>query len=82
MEKARLNEGSMTQEDLVLNYLKKHKEGMTSLQALERFGILQMPKRIFTLRKRGYNVKSTPKTVKNRYGKDVKIVVYTLEGAA
>lgn len=82
MEKARLNEKSMSQEDLVLRYLKTHKEGITSLQALERFGIMQMPKRAFTLRKRGYNIKSTPKVVKNRYGKKVNIVVYTLEGAA
>ena len=82
MEKTLLNEKSMSQEEMVLRYLRTHKEGITSLQALNKFGILQMPKRVFTLRKRGYNVKSTPKVVKNRYGKKVNIVVYTLEGAA
>ena len=70
-----------TQEQMVLDWLKKHKT-ITSKTAFIQLAILQLPKRIFTLRKRGYNIKSTPKVVKNRYGKKVNIVVYTLEGAA
>lgn len=72
--------GDLTQEDMVLGYLMKHKEGMTSKMAYDKFGIMQMPKRILTLRRKGYAIKSTPKTVKNRWGKNCHIVVYTLEG--
>lgn len=72
----------MNQEDMVLNYLRKHKEGITSLQAMNLFGIIQTPKRIFNLKKRGYKIKTTPKTGINRFGKKVSFVVYTLEGVA
>lgn len=70
----------MSQEEMVLDYLKKHKEGMTSKMAYDHFGIMQMPKRILNLRRKGYAIKSTPKVVKNRYGKNCRIVVYTLQG--
>lgn len=70
----------MNQETLVLEYLKKHKEGITSRTAFIQLGIIQMPKRILNLRRKGYAIKSTPKVVKNRYGKDCRIVVYTLQG--
>lgn len=69
-----------TQEKMVLDYLKSHKNGMTSKDAYELFGIMQMPKRILTLRRAGYVIKSTPKTGKNRFGKKVCYVQYTLEG--
>lgn len=69
----------MAQHEMVLDYLKKHKEGITSLQAYKMFGIMQMPKRIFNLRKMGYDIKSTPKTGRNRFGAKVSYVVYTLE---
>ena len=72
--------GDMSQEDMVLSYLKEHKEGMTSKMAYDQFGIMQMPKRILTLRRKGYVIKSTPKIVKNRFGKNCHIVVYTLQG--
>lgn len=71
-----------SQEDMVLDYLKAHKGGMTSLIAFERYGIIQMPKRIFNLRKRGYAISATPKAGKNRFGKTVHYVVYKLEAAA
>ena len=70
-----------SQEDLVLCYLKSHKGGMTSLVAFERYGIIQMPRRVFNLRKRGWKISSTPKTGKNRWGKSVRYVVYRLEAA-
>lgn len=71
---------ALSQEDMVLSYLKKHKEGMTSKMAYDLFGIMQMPKRILTLRRNGFAIKSTPKVVKNRFGKKCNIVVYTLQG--
>lgn len=70
----------LTQEEMVLGYLKKHKNGMTSKDAYELFGIMQMPKRILTLRRMGYEIESTPKQGLNRFGKKVNFVVYTLEG--
>lgn len=68
------------QHEMVLDYLKRHKEGMTSLQAYEMFGIMQMPKRIFNLKKMGWKIKSVPKTGTNRFGRPVKYVQYVLEG--
>lgn len=70
-----------TQEEMVLGYLMEHKAGMTSLIAFERYGIMQMPKRIFNLRKRGYKISATPKAGNNRFGKTVHYVVYKLEAA-
>lgn len=69
-----------TQKEKVLSYLLEHKEGITSLEAHNLFGIMQMPKRIFDLRADGWNISSTPKEGLNRFGQPVKYVQYVLEG--
>ena len=69
----------VTQKEKVLTYLLEHKEGITSLEAFNRFGIMQMPKRIFDLRSDGWNISATPKEGTNRFGQTVKFVVYKLE---
>lgn len=69
----------VTQKEKVLAYLLEHKEGITSLEAYELFGIMQMPKRIFDLRADGWNISSIPEEGLNRFGQPVSYVVYKLE---
>ena len=66
------------QHEMVLEYLRKHKNGMTSKDAFEYLGIIQMPKRIWILKKLGYKIETKTETGVNRYGKPVHYTRYTL----
>lgn len=68
----------MTQEELVLDYLGRHKKGITSRIAIDELGIMQLPRRIFELKRRGVNVKDEVRHGVNRFGKKVYYKVYTL----
>ena len=63
----------------ILKYLETHKKGITSLEAIEKFGATRLSGIIFALRKRGYNIISDNKLVKNRYGRQVLVSTYKLE---
>lgn len=68
---------SQTQD--ILNYLKKHKKGITSLQAFELFGATRLSSIIYQLRhRRGLNIVSEDKVVKTRYGNSVGVSCYKL----
>jgi hypothetical protein len=66
------------QHELVLEYLQKHKEGMTSLDAMNKFGIIQMPKRIWILKRLGYKINTKTEKGVNRFGTPVHYTRYTL----
>ena len=66
------------QHEMVLEYLRKHKNGMTSKDAFEYLGIIQMPKRIWILKKLGYKIETKTETGVNRFGKPVHYTRYTL----
>jgi hypothetical protein len=68
----------MKQHEMVLEYLKKHKNGMTSKDAFEYLGIIQMPKRIWILKKLGYKIGTKTEAGINRYGNPVHYTRYTL----
>lgn len=68
------------QKEMVLDYLLKNKDGMTSLDAQALFGIMQMPRRIYDLRQDGWKIKSQPETGRNRFGQPVSYVRYICEG--
>lgn len=68
----------MKQHEMVLEYLRKHKKGMTSKDAFEYLGIIQMPKRIWILKKLGYKIGTKTETSVNRFGKPVHYTRYTL----
>lgn len=70
------------QHELVLESLLNHEGGMTSKDGQRLFGIMQMPKRIFILRKDGWNIVSVPCEGKNRFGDKVNFVRYVLRGRA
>ena len=68
------------QHELVLEYLLNHDGGMTAKDGQRLFGIMQMPKRIFILRKDGWNIVSVPCEGKNRFGDKVNFVRYAWRG--
>lgn len=70
----------MTQEQMVLEWLRSHKDcGITSHIALEELGIIQLPARIYRLRRRGHIIRTVPFTGRNKFGKEVKFLRYFLE---
>ena len=66
------------QHEMVLEYLQNHKEGMTSLDAFNKFSIMQMPKRIWILKRLGYKINTKTESGINRFGKTVHYTRYTL----
>lgn len=71
-------QGKKTQTSEILNYLRKHKRGITSWEAFERFGATRLSAIIFALRKRGYRIASEDKVVRTRYGRNVTVSRYYL----
>ena len=57
-----------SQKSEVLHYLKTHKRGITSMQAITLFGATRLSDIIFRLRKEGYEIETEQITTKNRYG--------------
>ena len=70
----------MTQRDMVLSHLQEHGT-ITSIDAMRMYGIIQLPRRIFDLRKEGYPIESRFLSVKNRYEQPVTIAQYKLRGS-
>ena len=63
----------------ILEYLKTHKKGISSMQAFEMFGVTRISSIIFNLREYGYNIESIWKEGKNRYKEKVRYVQYVLK---
>lgn len=68
----------MSQEMMVLNHLKSYKT-ITSLEAIQEYGITRLSDRIYTLRNKGYTITNDWTSGKNRFGKKVRWVKYTLK---
>ena len=67
----------LTQCDMILRHLQDF-GSISSLEAIGEYGILRLASRINDLRKRGYAITSTTKTVKNRYNETTHYSVYKL----
>lgn len=67
-----------TQTNDILNFMKTHKRGITSMDAFERFGATRLSGLIFQLRKQGHAIETKYEIVKTRYGKKVEIARYIL----
>jgi hypothetical protein len=67
----------MTQKEKVLKYLQTGK-GLTTMQAINWWGITRLSGRIFEIRADGYNVVSEMKQVKTRDGKKTSVAVYKM----
>jgi len=66
-----------TQEDRVLNHLKES-GSITSITAIELYGVTRLSAVIYNLRRMGYPIGLKFETGKNRFGDAVKWGVYTL----
>lgn len=66
-----------TQRGEVLKYLQTHK-GITSMQAIEKFGATRLSAIIFDLKRKGYSIVTVMKDGENRYGESVRFAEYRL----
>lgn len=70
---------SMSQCDRILRHLKDY-GAITSLEAMQEYGILRLSGRIYDLRAKGYPITSAATEGRNRYGEKTYYVTYRLEG--
>lgn len=68
-----------TQYDRVLQHLQTHPKGLSKMQAVKLYGLYRLLAVIYNLRNDGYNISTTYKTSKNRYGDPVTYAIYKLE---
>lgn len=68
----------MTQKTLVLGDLKRCKKGITSLRAIEKYGITRLAAVIHELRDDGIEITTDTVPVKNRYGETRYVANYKL----
>lgn len=58
----------MNQQKTILKYIQTHKRGITSKEAIEKFGCTRLSAVVHTLKRKGYNITSWRETVPTRYG--------------
>jgi hypothetical protein len=69
---------SKTQDEVILKELQdRWPEGLTSIEAINRFGITRLAAVIYTLKQKGWTIESTMLTVPTSYG-PTRIAEYTL----
>lgn len=68
----------MSQEDLVLDYMKSNK-GITSIEAYDKLGVTRLSAVIFNLREH-YDIQDVWESCINRYGTKVKFKRYIYNG--
>lgn len=69
----------MTQKGAILYHLKTHKRGITSKEAIEKYGCTRLSAVIAALEDKGIQISHTRETVQSRYG-NVSVTRYKLEG--
>jgi len=68
-----------TQTNLIVKYMRTHKSGITSMQAIEMYGATRLASIIHSLRRRGYDIATVMEEGKNRYGGRVSYARYVLK---
>ena len=68
---------NQTQEEKVLDWMKRKGE-ITSAIAYDELGIIQLPKRIWNLKRMGYTIKTEWREGKNRYKEKVRFCAFSL----
>lgn len=71
----------MSQTEQIHKHLKEGNT-ITSLEAIERFGVTRLSARIYELRQQGVNIEDQYITVTNRFGEEVEVKMYYLSGKA
>lgn len=72
-------EQRITQYDRVLEHLQAHPNGLSQAQAIRLYGAYRLSAIIYNLRNDGYNISTTYKASKNRYGNTVTYAIYKFE---
>lgn len=67
-----------TQCDRIIRHLKDY-GSITSLEAMQEYGIMRLASRITDLKSRGYQITSSTKSSKNRYGETTHYSEYRLK---
>ena len=57
----------------------QEKSTITSWEAIKDYGITRLSAIIFNLRKEGYSIISKTDIVKNKFGREIKVVTYVYE---
>lgn len=70
----------MNKHTAVLEYLKKTKKGITSLEAIEMFGATRLSAIIFDLKDRGYIIKDNFEECIDRFGNTARYKRYWIIG--
>lgn len=65
-------------EERLLDYLKKNKKGITSLDAINKLGETRLSATIYLLRQRGFQILDTYESSQNRYGENTRFKRYVL----
>lgn len=65
-------------EERMLAYLRKHRRGITSLEAINKLGETRLSATIYLLRQRGFQILDTYETSQNRYGENTRFKRYVL----
>lgn len=68
-----------TQEERLIKYFKKTKT-IDPIKAWTGLGIYRLSARILELRKKGYEIDTLKKAVKNRFGEDCVVAQYRMRG--
>jgi hypothetical protein len=68
---------TLTQKDRIIRHLKE-KESITSLEAMQEYGIMRLTSRVCELKDQGYKIRSEFISSKNRYNEPVSFSKYTL----
>ena len=68
---------TLTQKDRIIRHL-KDKESITSLEAMQEYGIMRLTSRVCELKDEGYRIRSEFVSSKNRYNEPVSFSKYTL----
>ena len=71
----------LTQCDRILRHLNCF-GSITSLEAMQEYGIMRLASRITDLKRRGYHIVGETATSKNRFGEKTSFKVYKLAGGA
>ena len=67
----------MSQRERILDWLKSGKT-LNRLNSWDQLGVIEAPARISELRAAGHVIETKMVTVRNRYGEDVRIALWTM----
>ena len=69
----------VSQNNKILHHL-QDKGTITSMEAIQEYGITRLSGRIFDLKEQGYPIAKTMVNVKNRFGEECRVAKYMLVG--